>query len=132
MNLTMNTIDLVVADIQASIAFYGRLGLEFKVDDAYPDHAGCDLPGGMHLMLDTESVRASTAPGWVRPTGGPRNFLTFQAPTPADVDAKYRELTGAGHKGITEPWDSSWGMRHAAVLDPDGNGVDLFSPLPTG
>jgi hypothetical protein len=28
------------------------------------------------------------------------------------------------------PWDAFWGMRYAVVHDPDGNGVDLFSPLP--
>jgi catechol 2,3-dioxygenase-like lactoylglutathione lyase family enzyme len=67
MNLTMNTIDIVVSDMDTAIAFYGHLGLEFKVDAAYPEHAGCDLPGGLHLMLDTEPFRASTTPGWTRP-----------------------------------------------------------------
>jgi catechol 2,3-dioxygenase-like lactoylglutathione lyase family enzyme len=132
MELTMNTIDIVVADLEASIAFYRRLGVEFKVDSTYPDHAGCDLPGGLHLMLDTETFRASVTAGWTRPAGGPRNFLSFQAPAPADVDAKYRELTEAGYEGVTEPWDAFWGMRYATVLDPDGNGIDLYCPLPAG
>ncbi|MFI0454347.1 VOC family protein [Actinomadura sp. 6N118] len=132
MNPTLNTIDIVVADIQASIAFYGRLGVEFTVDPAYPDHAGCDLPNGIHLMLDTEKFRGSAqTKGWSRPSGDPRNFLAFQCDTPAAVDAKYAELTGAGHTGVQEPWDAFWGMRYATVLDPDGNGIDLYCPLPT-
>jgi catechol 2,3-dioxygenase-like lactoylglutathione lyase family enzyme len=131
-DLTMNTIDIVVSDMGAAIAFYNLLGVDFKVDAAYPDHAGCDLPGGLHLMLDTEPFRTSTTPGWTRPSGGPRNFLSFQAPGPADVDAKYTELTAAGYEGVKEPWDAFWGMRFATVLDPDGNGIDLYAPLPAG
>ncbi|WP_433334769.1 VOC family protein [Spirillospora sp. CA-294931] len=130
MELRMNTIDIVVADLEASVAFYRRLGVEFKVDAAFPDHAGADLPGGLHLMLDTEPFRASTTPGWSKPSGGPRVFLAFQAPTPAGVDSTYAELIEAGYQGIKEPWDAYWGMRYATVADPDGNGVDLYCPLP--
>lgn len=134
MNPTLNTIDIIVSDIQAAIDFYARLGLDFTVDPAYPDHAGCDLPSGLHLMLDTEKFRATAhaAAGWNRPTGDSRTFLAFQFPETAGVDAKYAELIGAGYTGVQEPWDAFWGMRYATVLDPDGNGIDLYCPLPTG
>ncbi|KAB2390286.1 MULTISPECIES: VOC family protein [Actinomadura] len=130
MSPTMNTIDLIVTDLEAAIAFYARLDVHFDVDPQYPDHAGCDLPGGMHLMLDTAGFRGSTTPGWTKPEGGPRNFLAFEFPAPADVDAKYAELTKAGYEGLREPWDAFWGMRYSSVLDPDGNGVDLYARLP--
>ncbi|WP_067826832.1 VOC family protein [Actinomadura kijaniata] len=128
----LNTIDIVVSDLRAAIAFYARLGLDFRVDPTYPDHAGCDLPGGLHLMLDTEKFRASVhqEAGWDRPTGDPRTFLAFQLPAPEAVDAAYADLTGAGHRGVQPPWDAFWGMRYATVADPDGNGVDLYCPLP--
>ncbi|WP_433466394.1 VOC family protein [Spirillospora sp. CA-142024] len=130
MTPTLNTIDIIVSDIDAAIAFYRHLGLDFTVDPAYPDHAGCDLPNGLHVMLDTEKFRGSAqTAGWTRPEGDPRTFLAFQFPTPAGVDAKYAELTGAGHHGTQEPWDAFWGMRYATVTDPDGNGVDLYCPL---
>jgi catechol 2,3-dioxygenase-like lactoylglutathione lyase family enzyme len=130
MELAMNTIDLIVSDMEAAITFYGRLGLDFKVDAAYPGHAGCDLPNALHLMLDTEKMQGESKPSWTRPTGDPRTYLAFQAPSPADVDIKYAELTGAGYKGVQEPWDAYWGMRFCIVHDPDGNGVYLFAPLP--
>lgn len=130
MHPTLNVIDLVVSDIDAAIAFYRRLGVEFQVDPTYPDHAGCDLPSGLHLMLDTEEFRGKTTDGWTRPAGGARNFLAFQFPTPPEVDAKYTELTGAGYRGLHAPWDAFWGMRYATVLDPDGNGIDLYANLP--
>jgi uncharacterized glyoxalase superfamily protein PhnB len=35
----------------------------------------------------------------------------------------------AGYHSELEPFDAFWGQRYATVLDPDGNGVDLFAPL---
>ncbi|RJL30164.1 VOC family protein [Bailinhaonella thermotolerans] len=130
MDVTLNTIDIVVSDLAAATRFYGRLGLEFEVHPDAPGHAGCDLPNGLHVMLDTEDFRASFTPGWTRPGGGPRGFLCFQFPTPAEVDAKYAELVEAGYRGVREPWDTFWGLRQATVLDPDGTGVDLWAALP--
>jgi catechol 2,3-dioxygenase-like lactoylglutathione lyase family enzyme len=127
----MNAIDIVVSDLEAAMSFYRRLGLEFQVDATMPEHAQCDLSNGLHLMLDTEGLRGPTVPGWTRATGGPGTFFAFQFDSPADVDRTYAELTGAGYRGLKEPWDAFWGMRYATVADPDGNGVDLYANLPT-
>lgn len=128
---TMNTIDIVVSDLDASIAFYRHLGVDFVIDPHTPEHAGCDPPNGLHLMLDTEGLRGKTIPGWTRPSGSPRNFLAFQFDAPGEVDAMYAHLTGAGYQGLKEPWDAFWGMRYATIADPDGNGIDLYAGLPT-
>jgi hypothetical protein len=69
-------------------------------------------------MLDTEELRGKTLPGWSRPTGGPRNFLAFECPGPAVVDAKYAELTAAGYRVST-----SRGMR-------SGRSATTPSPIP--
>lgn len=130
MKPTMNTIDIVVSDLDAAIAFYHLLGLDFEIDPGTPDHAQCDLPNGMCLMLDTEKLTDTVRPGWTPGAGGPRTYLCFQLATPADVNDTYAELTGAGHRGARAPWDAFWGMRYATVLDPDGNGVDLYANLP--
>lgn len=130
MKPVMNSIDIIVSDITASIAFYRHLGLDFQIDPGYDEHAGCDLPGGIHLMLDEEKFTTTARPGWERAEGSPPVFLAFQFGSPADVDAKYAELTAAGYRGSREPWDAFWGHRYATVLDPDGNGVDLYCPLP--
>ncbi|MFG2053380.1 hypothetical protein ACGFI9_05035 [Micromonospora sp. NPDC048930] len=63
MKPVMDTLDIVVADVAASVAFYRCLGLEFQVDPNYAEHAGCDLPNGLHLMLDEEKPR------WPAPVG---------------------------------------------------------------
>jgi len=88
----MNTLDIIVADVQSSIEFYRRIGLDFEIDPSYAEHAGCDLPNGWHLMLDQEKFAAMARPGWQRAAGSPPIFLSFQFETPSAVDEKYAEL----------------------------------------
>ncbi|MET9799664.1 VOC family protein [Streptomyces sp. NPDC006368] len=123
----LNALGIVVADMNAARMFYGRLGLTFEVDERTPTHAACDLPNGLHLMLDTEEFLRDYTPDWQRGRGSPPVFLAFQFDTPDEVDAKHAELVAAGYASLREPWDAFWGMRYATVLDPDGNGVDLYA-----
>ncbi|HEY3515345.1 MAG TPA: VOC family protein [Kribbella sp.] len=82
---TVKIIDVVVSDLGAAIEFYRRLGLEFVRDQYMPDdHAGCDLPNGLHLMLDTDEARRKITAHWTPPTSG-RAFLTFEYGTRLDV-----------------------------------------------
>jgi catechol 2,3-dioxygenase-like lactoylglutathione lyase family enzyme len=122
-------IGLVVSDLAASLAFYRRLGLVFPAGAEEQPHVEAALPGGPTLALDTEETVRSFRPDWQPPAAGGRFSLAFRCDTPADVDAVYEDLVGAGHHGALEPWDAVWGMRYAVVHDPDGNGVDLFAEL---
>ncbi|MFI1568534.1 VOC family protein [Streptomyces sp. NPDC020490] len=125
-------IGLVVSDLAASLAFYRRLGLEFPEGSEEQPHVEAELPGGLRLALDTEETIRSFHAGWEPPAGGGRVSLAFRCGSPAEVDALYKDLVGAGHHGELKPWDAVWGMRYAVVHDPDGNGVDLLAELPAG
>ncbi|MFD7709586.1 VOC family protein [Streptomyces sp. NPDC059786] len=125
-----DVIGVVVSDLAASLAFYRRLGLGFPNGAEDQPHVEAALPGGIRLALDTEETVRSFHPRWRPPHGGGRVSLAFRCDSPAEVDAVYADLVGAGHHGELKPWDAVWGMRYAVVLDPDGNGVDLFAPLP--
>lgn len=114
----------------ASLAFYRRLGLDFPAGAEEHPHVEAALPGGPTLALDTEDTIRSFHPGWRPPAGGGRVSLAFRCDSPAEVDEVYEDLVGAGYHGELKPWDAFWGMRYAVVHDPDGNGVDLFAPLP--
>ena len=130
MQPTVNVLDITVTDLTAAILFYRRLGLEFVRDQYLPDdHAGCDLPNGLHLMLDTDDLRTKTTANWTPPANG-RTFLALRFDSPADVDTKYGELVAAGVTGLQDPFDAPWGMRYATVADPSGNGIDLYATLP--
>jgi catechol 2,3-dioxygenase-like lactoylglutathione lyase family enzyme len=122
----LDMIGLVVQDLAASLAFYRRLGLDVPEDA--DGHVETQV-GGLRIAWDTFDVVRSFDPDWEPPTGGHRVGFAFLVDSPAEVDALYAELTAAGYEGHKQPWDAFWGQRYAVVLDPDGNGVDLFAPL---
>ncbi|MFJ9584052.1 VOC family protein [Streptomyces acidicola] len=124
-----DAIGLVASDMAASVAFYRRLGFAFPEGAETEPHAEAQLSGGLRLLLDTEETVRSFHPAWQPGTGG-RSSIALLCESPAEVDAVYEELLAAGHHGELKPWDAVWGQRYAAVQDPDGNGVDLFAPLP--
>ncbi|MFI9154001.1 VOC family protein [Streptomyces sp. NPDC053367] len=126
-----DAIGLVVADMAASVAFYRRLGFAFPEGAERQPHAEAPLPGGTRLLLDTEEAVRSFHPGRPAPSGGSRAALALLCDGPAEVDAVYEELVGAGYHGELKPWDAFWGQRYAVVHDPDGNAVDLFAPTPS-
>lgn len=46
-----------------------------------------------------------------------------------DVDAEYERLRGRVPKVVTEPTTMPWGNRALLFRDPDGNLVNLFTPV---
>jgi catechol 2,3-dioxygenase-like lactoylglutathione lyase family enzyme len=122
-----DAIGVVVDDLARAVAFYRELGLDFPDDGE--GHIEAQLPGGLRFMLDTVETVRSFDPDWQPPSGGHRVATAFRCDSPADVDATYERLLGAGGSSHKEPWDAVWGMRYAEVKDPDGNLVDLFADL---
>ena len=123
----LNLIGLVVSDMSAALAFYRRLGLDVPSGAENEPHVEVALPGGLRIAWDAEDVIRSFNPDWSPVPGAGRIGLAFQCESPEQVDSVYADLVGAGYRGHLEPWDAVWGQRYASVLDPDGNGVDLFA-----
>jgi catechol 2,3-dioxygenase-like lactoylglutathione lyase family enzyme len=120
-------LNIVVADLTASLDFYRRLGL---TPDVTPDgaHAEASLPGGLSIEWDSAESAAVWDSGSRGPAGG-GIVLGFSLPTRRAVDDLYAGLTNAGYRGRQVPYDAFWGGRYAIVDDPDGNGVGLMSPI---
>lgn len=129
MPLRLEVVELVVSDMATALAFYRRLGLDLPAEADAEPHVEVDL-GGVRLAFDTEDVIRSFDAAWTPPSGGHRHALAFACGSPAEVDAMWADLTGAGYAGHLPPWDAFWGQRYAVVHDPDGNAVDLFAALP--
>jgi catechol 2,3-dioxygenase-like lactoylglutathione lyase family enzyme len=125
-----DVIGVVVADMARALAFYARLGLDVPDGAAETPHVEVPLPNGMRLAFDTVETIRSFDPGYTPPARGGGISLAFECGNPAAVDACHRELVDAGYESHLEPWDAFWGQRYACMRDPDGNGVDLFAPLP--
>ncbi|WP_378733359.1 VOC family protein [Nocardia brasiliensis] len=127
----LDVIGIVVTDMSASVAFYRRLGLDFPEGSEQQPHAEAALPNGLRVALDTEATIKSFHTEWEPPTSAGRVGLAFRCADPAEVDSVYTSLVEAGYVGEMKPWDAFWGQRYAVILDPDGNGIDLYAPLPT-
>jgi catechol 2,3-dioxygenase-like lactoylglutathione lyase family enzyme len=128
----IDVIGVVVADMAASLEFYGRLGLDIPPDSDAAPHVEVVLPSGLRIAFDTEDTIRSFDDFWVRPAGGHHVALAFACDSPSEVDATYDALVESGSDGHLAPWDAFWGQRYAVVLDPDGGHVELFAPLPAG
>jgi uncharacterized glyoxalase superfamily protein PhnB len=117
---------LFVRDMQASLAFYTRLGLTF---DAAGGHFARAVAGnGVTIELGTGALTRGYDPHWREPSGGATNTLNFDLDSREAVDAMYADLVGAGYTPHLAPIDAFWGSRYAIVDDPDGNIVGLHSP----
>ena len=127
-----NQINLVVRDMEAMVAFYERLGVEFRrtLREWEPHHrsfSDASMLPGFDFDLDSQAFAPRWDEGWPEGKAGP--VFGFGMPSNEAVDAAYDELTGAGYEGQQPPWDGFMGARYAVVVDPDGNSVGLMGPI---
>ena len=121
-------VGMVVKDMAAALRFYRILGLEIPDGQDNEPYVEVITPNGYRLSWNAESMIKEIDPEWVQPVGQ-RVSVAFKCDAPADVDATHQRLVEAGYNSHMAPWDAFWGQRYAVVDDPDGNHVDLFSPL---
>jgi uncharacterized glyoxalase superfamily protein PhnB len=129
----LNGLNLVVQDMEATLVFYRKLGLEIPDASVWRTQTGAhhvevSMPDGIDLDFDSAPLARSYNAGWSA-GGASRSVLGFSLPTREAVDERYGELVDAGYTGLQPPYDAFWGARYAIVEDPDGNHVGLMSPL---
>jgi uncharacterized glyoxalase superfamily protein PhnB len=119
--------NLVVTDMEASVAFYRKLGLAIPdTDPQWQDHhRTAAVPNGIDFDLDSSEFARYWNQGWQRGMG----VLGFRVGSREQVDEIYQDLVEAGHRGQQPPYDAFWGVRYAVVEDPDGNAVGIMSPV---
>jgi uncharacterized glyoxalase superfamily protein PhnB len=133
MKPVLNQVDLVVRDMDATVAFYRALGVE--IPDAAiwrtatgTHHVDVPMPGGLFLHFDSAALARVYDRGWREPSGsGTRNVLSFKLASREEVDRLHDKLEGLGYRSTQPPYDAFWGARYAIVEDPDGNHVGLMS-----
>jgi catechol 2,3-dioxygenase-like lactoylglutathione lyase family enzyme len=124
----LDQVNLVVSDMEATVAFYRWLGLAIPDTDAafQNHHRSAQVPGGVDLDFDSTEFARHWDKGWKTGAGV---VVGFKVASRERVDAVYSDLTGAGYRGQQEPYDTFWGARYAIVEDPDGNPVGIMSPV---
>jgi uncharacterized glyoxalase superfamily protein PhnB len=132
-----NQINIVAGDVDASMAFYRRLGVDM------PDGRAWRTGTGFHHVSAAETETAPAAvfdldsvafariwnSGWHdRADIKGRVVIGFKVASRQAVDDIYADLTCAGYIGLQPPLDAFWGARFAIIEDPDGIAVGVMSP----
>jgi catechol 2,3-dioxygenase-like lactoylglutathione lyase family enzyme len=110
--MRLNHVTLAVTDVEASAAFYGRLGL-VQIVASYPDYARFLSPEGEATL----SLQRSEVP----PV--PSASIHFEVD---DVDAAVAELKRAGFGFASDPVDQPYLWREAVLADPDGHHIFIY------
>ena len=114
--MRLNHVTVSVTDIERSVEFYKRLGLE-QIVASYPHYARFVCPDGdstfsLHgLATGEELPQQSTS-------------VHFECD---DLDGKVAELKRNGVEFDMDPTDQPYLWREAILRDPDGNLIFLFS-----
>ncbi len=122
---TLTHVYLFVRDLDATIAFYRRLGLTVTGGAGF---ARAETASGLGLEFGAAELTRSYDPHWQAPSGPGTNTLNFALSSRQAVDDLYAAMTAAGYPGHLPPIDAFWGSRFAIVDDPDGNVIGLHSP----
>ncbi len=133
---TLSQVNLVCSDVDASAAFYRRLGIDIPENGVWRTPSGTHMAkaaGGpataTHIQFDASSFAERWNPAWKgRIDLAGRVVLGFHVPKRADVDTIFNDMTTVGYRGLLEPHDAFWGVRYAILEDPDGIAVGLMSP----
>ncbi|MDA8793130.1 VOC family protein [Bacteriovoracaceae bacterium] len=124
--MSLDAIGIACKDLQKSILFYELLGIEFK--EFGEGHFEGTTKNGLRIMLDSFELMKKINPNWKEPNN-PGITLCFLQESPLKVDSIYNKITASDFSSVKEPWDAFWGQRYSSVLDPDGNQIDIFSPI---
>jgi uncharacterized glyoxalase superfamily protein PhnB len=129
----LNQLDLVVRDMDATIAFYRALGVDIPESAIWRTptgvhHVDVTMPGGFIVHFDSAALARVYNRGWREPSGtGTCAVLSFKVPSREDVDRIHDALAALG-RSSQPPFDAFWGARYAIVEDPDGNHIGIMSP----
>jgi catechol 2,3-dioxygenase-like lactoylglutathione lyase family enzyme len=117
------SVRIITDDIKRLVQFYEGLGLKavwYTDDFAELSSATCTLAIGSKRTMDLFGAGAAT------PAANRSVILEFRVD---DVDDAYRKLESHLSDVVQQPTTQPWGNRSLLFRDPDGNLVNLFTPV---
>ena len=133
--LALEQINIVVHDMQKSLAFYRLLGVsieEMPTGEWAPwasHHANGVTSNGVRVEFDSVAFAKQWNPGLDESKLGSAMIPIFHVSSREAVDRVHARVTEAGHRSHKAPEDAFWGARYAIVEDPDGNSVGIMSSI---
>jgi uncharacterized glyoxalase superfamily protein PhnB len=133
--IELTGLNLVCADIDATIAFYRLAGVAIDDESIWrsatgPHHVNAATwSTDVELELDSPALTRLYNAGYGAAPSPGGVIVGFRVPTRAGVDEIHDRLVAAGHPSRQAPYDAFWGSRYAIVADPDGRDVGFMSPM---
>lgn len=123
-------VNIIVADLERSRAFYEMLGMAFRSRNRHgegPAEAWVSTNTGVTVVLHSTAFASwwdETAP---QPSaGGPQ--VDLEVESAERLDEMIAGVRAVGATIVKPPTDMPWGQRFAIVHDPDGHHVGLKAP----
>ncbi|NAZ74858.1 VOC family protein [Kineococcus sp. T13] len=118
------SVRLITDDVARLVGFYERVtgaGAAWST----PDFAEVSTPVGTVAIGSSRTV-ALFGTGAARPADNHSAIIEFLV---VDVDAEHARLRDLVDGFVDEPTTMPWGNRSLLLRDPDGNLVNLFTPV---
>lgn len=118
------SIRIITGDIARLVDFYERV-TGVRASWSTEDFAELRTPSATLAIGSTRTVPLF-APGSAQPADNRSVIIEFLVD---DVDGVHRNLAGVVGEFVKEPTTMPWGNRALLFRDPDGNLVNVFTPV---
>ena len=118
------SIRIITDDLDRLVDFYEQV-TGVSAERPAPVFAELVLPSATLAIGDSQTVQLFGA-GSARAADNHRVIIEFQVD---DVDAEYQRLMPLVDDWVQEPTAMPWGNRSILFRDPDGNLVNLYTPV---
>lgn len=118
------SIRVITADVKALVSFYE---LVTGAEAVWANELFAEIPTAVGtLAIGSDKTVPLFGVGSAEPAANRSAVIEFIVD---DVDAEYVRLHGQLDEVVTEPTTMPWGNRALLFRDPDGNLVNLFTPV---
>ncbi|GFG67166.1 glyoxalase [Mycobacterium kubicae] len=115
---------IITADVHRLVAFYEMVT---EISALWGNELFAEIPTPVGtLAIGSDKTVPLFGAGSAQPAANRSAIVEFIV---ADVDAEYQRLRGRLAEVVTEPTTMPWGNRALLFRDPDGNLVNLFTPM---
>lgn len=115
---------VITADVKRLVTFYEKVT---GVTAVWGNELFAEIPTAVGaLAIGSDKTVALFGAGSAEPAANRSAIIEFIVD---DVDAEWERLRGQVSEVVTEPTTMPWGNRALLFRDPDGNLVNLFTPV---